>query len=160
MTHHSVSRFCSNFVSVFGCRYQPPNTSFTPLPPPCFRIAYNYSNWSISIYQDLSQRVNENSLVGCIGGETNFRFQQNNKSLYSFWLFISLFAKQTVHACVCLCLCSQTLDKKLNSVLNHYDKIMFSCLNANSCKHVISLCLKLLWFCPSVSPALSLTDND
>lgn len=42
-------------------------------------------------------------------------------------------SRQSLH----LCLCSQTLDKKLNSLLNHYDKIMFSCLNANSCGHVV-----------------------
>lgn len=45
----------------------------------------------------------------------------------------------------------KTFDKNLKSLLKHYDKIMFSCLNANSCGHVVSLCLMVLWFCLSVS---------
>lgn len=71
-----------------------------------------------------------------------------------FWLFICLFAKQTVHASVCVC---KHLIKKLNSLLNHYDKIMFSCLNANSCGYAVSLCLQVLWFCLSVSLSLCLS---
>lgn len=35
------------------------------------------------------------------------------------------FAKQTVHAFVCMCLRPQTLCRKPNSLLNHYDKIVF-----------------------------------
>lgn len=63
---------------IFNYKKQPQEiVSFHPiLLPIYFWIALNYSNWSVSTYQDLSQRVRENSLVGCIGGETNFRIQQ------------------------------------------------------------------------------------
>jgi len=104
----------------------PPLSPENTLPPPFyplpfsffFRIARNYSNWSISIYRGSSQRVNGNSLVGRIGGEINFRFRLN------FFLTFHLEFYHSDYVCVCVCcLCSQTLHKKLNSLLNHHDKI-------------------------------------
>lgn len=63
-------------ISVFSCRHLPtPNTPFTHSCSFSFRIAY-YCKWSVSIYQETSGRVNESSLVGCIGGEANFRFRK------------------------------------------------------------------------------------
>lgn len=47
-------------------------------------------------------------------------------------------------------LCCPTF-KELNSLWNCYDKIMFSCWNANSFGHVVSLCPNVLWFCLSFS---------
>lgn len=119
-----------------------------------FQIALNYSKWGISTFQDLSQRVSENSLVRCIGGETNFRFQQKVDTCacasLRFFLPFCCQASRSTHLWGYVCVL-KTFDKNLKSLLKHYDKIMFSCLNANSCGHVVSLCLMVLWFCLSVS---------
>lgn len=90
-------------------RYQPPQkepTSFAHLPLFSFRMAWNYSNWSISIYQGSSQRLNENSLVRCIGGETNFRLQQKVGMCAHFFLNFSselLTCRLCMHGHVCAC---------------------------------------------------------
>lgn len=50
----------------------------------------------------------------------------------------------SVDLCVCVCLNTQTLDKKIKSLLKPHDKIVFSALDADSCGHVARLCLEVI----------------
>lgn len=114
VTHHALTKMEQKR---FGHRHRAQTPPFLLLTP-AFRMAQDYSERSISIYQDFTQRGNENSLVGFIRGETNFRF--NKKKKKKRWARVkacispfnssSVFVSSSVHAFVRLFMHSNAIE--------------------------------------------------
>lgn len=107
--------FCSHFCVSVWLQKPAPSTSFTPLPPLILEL---YKITVSGAYLSIRQRVNENSLVRCIRGETNFRFQQKGTcecaSLCFLLNFSSVFlpSKLSAHLCVHVCALKHLIKAK------------------------------------------------